>query len=59
MGRSPWLQPVAVEAPPERIGTIGRVAIDALVTHTLVGTLLDMPAGSWPAPMAHSAETAP
>ena len=59
MGRSPWLQPVAVEAPPERIGTIGRVAIDALVTHTLVGTLVDMPAGPRPALMAHSAETAP
>ncbi|SHF64753.1 tRNA-2-methylthio-N6-dimethylallyladenosine synthase [Kaistia soli DSM 19436] len=61
MGRTPYLQAVAVEAGPERIGTIGRVAIDGLGTNSLFGSL----AGAQPrpeAPMARNAtaaETAP
>ena len=44
VGRSPWLQPVQVDAPPSLIGTIARARITGLGTYSLHGELLDKPA---------------
>jgi tRNA-2-methylthio-N6-dimethylallyladenosine synthase len=41
MGRSPYLQPVLVDADTSRIGTIGRVAIDKLGSNSLFGNLVE------------------
>ncbi|WP_407049017.1 tRNA (N6-isopentenyl adenosine(37)-C2)-methylthiotransferase MiaB [Methyloraptor flagellatus] len=40
VGRSPWLQPVQVDAPTEMIGTIARVRIEAIGTFSLFGALV-------------------
>ena len=45
VGRSPWLQPVQVDAPPSLIGTIARARITGLGTYSLHGELLDRSAG--------------
>jgi tRNA-2-methylthio-N6-dimethylallyladenosine synthase len=37
VGRSPWLVPVHVEAPPASIGTIARVRLDAAVANSFTG----------------------
>jgi tRNA-2-methylthio-N6-dimethylallyladenosine synthase len=41
VGRSPWLLPAHVDAPPERIGTIGRVRIEGVGTNSLYGSLIE------------------
>ncbi len=40
-GRSPYLQPVQVMAPAERIGTVAPVEITGLSTNSLFGELID------------------
>ncbi|WP_075216440.1 tRNA (N6-isopentenyl adenosine(37)-C2)-methylthiotransferase MiaB [Mongoliimonas terrestris] len=48
VGRSPYLQPVHVMAPPERIGAIVPVTVESLGRHSLNGTLAEArePAGA-------------
>ena len=61
MGRSPYLQAVAVEAPAEQIGSFARVLIDGVGSHSLTGVLVDPPlsATSRAAFPVIAAETAP
>lgn len=41
IGRSPYLQPVAVMAPSSLIGEIAEVTIDSILGHSLIGRLVD------------------
>jgi len=49
-GKSPYLQPVQVNAPDTLIGTIGTVRIDQTGHHSLFGTLAGEPAMRAPSP---------
>ena len=40
VGRSPWLQPVQVDAPAEMIGQLARVRIEAIGSNSLFGALV-------------------
>ena len=46
VGRSPWLQPVQLDAPEELIGEIVNVRVSELSTNSLFATLLDAKSGT-------------
>ncbi len=46
IGRSPWLQPVAVEAPARLVGTMAGVTVTAAGAHSLVGEMAAPAAGA-------------
>jgi tRNA-2-methylthio-N6-dimethylallyladenosine synthase len=48
VGRSPYLQPVQVMAPPTMIGDVATVRITQMSTNSLFGALVEAPAGAEP-----------
>jgi tRNA-2-methylthio-N6-dimethylallyladenosine synthase len=48
VGRSPYLQPVQVMAPPTMIGDVAAVRITQMSTNSLFGALLEAPTGAEP-----------
>jgi tRNA-2-methylthio-N6-dimethylallyladenosine synthase len=59
VGRSPYLQPVQIMAPPSMIGTVASVTITEVASNSLFGTLAHAPArtsSSSALPMARSEE---
>jgi tRNA-2-methylthio-N6-dimethylallyladenosine synthase len=57
VGRSPYLQPVHVMAPPARIGEVVAVTITATGANSLFGALERPAAGRATAPQAATLET--
>jgi tRNA-2-methylthio-N6-dimethylallyladenosine synthase len=48
VGRSPYLQPVQVMAPPTMIGDVAKVRITQMSTNSLFGALVEAPADAEP-----------
>ena len=48
VGRSPYLQPVQVMAPPTMIGDVATVRITQMSTNSLFGALVEAPMGAEP-----------